>query len=235
MRFSVQVKGLAALQKQIETASEKVKEVCTQEVQAAGQDWVAGAVRDAPVDQGALKGSISFKQSDTHTAQGSLISVEIVAQKFYAPFVEFGTKGRYTPIPGTEEIAAQFKDYKGGDIKEMKKSIERWIVRKGIHVDGLQQAFGKDQEQFLSLTERNKARKKRGLKRITKKSALETMVFLIVRAILKNGVQPHPFFFKQGDTIWPELIKRMQSKLEKQTKTSVIPTGGIGRPNYGTI
>lgn len=234
MKFNVKVTGLAALQKQIETASEDVRQVCEQEVQAAGQDWVAGAVRDAPVDQGGLKSAISFKQSDTHTAADSLIAVEIVAQKFYAPFIEFGTKGKYTPIPGTEEIAAQFKDYKGGDIKEMRKAIERWVSRKGIHLEGLEQAFGREQEQFLSLSARNRERKKRGLKRITKKSRLDSVVFLIVRSILKNGISPHPYFFKQGDVVWPQLLKKMQNKLKSELKAPVL-SQSIGRPNYSSI
>lgn len=214
--FKVSLKGLSEVKAQFESAMEGVNEIISDEFNAMGQEWVAGAVRDAPVDQAALKQSISFFQTETHLESGSSIGIEIVAQRFYAPFIEFGTKGKYQPIPGTEEIAAQFKDYKGGDIKEMRKSIERWVLSKGIHLEGLQQSFGKDQEQFLSLTERNKARKKRGLKRITKKKALDTMVFLIVRSILKNGIKPHPFFFKQKEIVWPKMIERVQAKIGGQ-------------------
>lgn len=217
MRFNVQVKGIAALQKQIETASEKVKEVCTQEVQAAGQDWVAGAVRDAPVDQGALKGSISFKQSDTHTSAGSLISVEIVAQKFYAPFVEFGTKGKYTPIPGTEEIAAQFKGYKGGDFMELLRMIVRWVRRKG-----------------LTGTYSVKTQRRTGNK-INQFAEDYRAAWPIALSILKNGINPHPYFFKQGDTVWPQMVQRMQKALQRETKVSVILPGDIRRPNITTI
>lgn len=217
MRFSVQVKGLASLQKQIETASEKVRQVCEMEVQAAGQDWVAGAVRDAPVDQGALKGSISFKQSDTHTANSSLISVEIVAQKFYAPFVEFGTKGKYTPIPGTEEIAAQFKGYKGGDFMDLLRMIVRWVKRKG-----------------LTGTYSVKTQRRTGSK-ITQFAEDYKAAWPIALSILKNGINPHPYFFKQGDTVWPQMIQRMQKALQRETKVSVIAPGDIKRPNITTI
>lgn len=221
MRFNVQVKGLASLQKQIETASEKVKEVCMQEVQAAGQDWVAGAVRDAPVDQGALKGSISFKQSDTHTAAGSLISVEIVAQKFYAPFVEFGTKGKYKPIPGTEEIAAKFKGYKGGDLNEMIRMIARWMRKKG---GGHRKTprFGKQ----------GKYNKKSEADQFQDDFKL---AWPLVLYILINGINPHPYFFKQGDTVWPNMVQRMQKALQRETKVSVIAPGDIRRPNIITI
>lgn len=217
MKFSVQVKGLAGLQKQIETASEKVRQVCEQEVQAAGQEWVAGAVRDAPVDQGALKGSISFLQSGTNTAAGSLISVQIVAQKFYAPFVEFGTKGKYQSIPGTEEIAAQFKGYKGGDFMELLRMIVRWVRRKGI-----------------TGTYSVKTQKRTGSK-VNQFAEDYKAAWPIALSILKNGINPHPFFFKQSDVVWPEMLKRMQAALKRETKVSVIMPGDISRPKFTTI
>lgn len=217
MRFNVQVKGLAALQQQILTASEKVKEVCSQEVQAAGQDWVAGAVRDAPVDQGALKGSISAKNSETHTAGSSLISVEIVAQKFYAPFVEFGTKGKYQPIPGTEQIAAQFKGYKGGDFMELLRMIVRWVRRKGIT------------GAYSVKTQRRTGNK------INQFAEDYSAAWPIALSILKKGINPHPYFFKQGDTVWPQMVQRMQKALQRETKVSVIMPGDIRRPKITTI
>lgn len=217
MRFNVKVKGLASLQKQILTASEEVRSVCEKEVQAAGQDWVAGAVRDAPVDQGALKSAISFKQSDTHTASGSLIAVEIVAQKFYAPFVEFGTKGRYQPIPGTEDIAAQFKGHKGGDFQELLRNIVRWVKRKGI-----------------AGTYSVKTQRRTGSK-INQLAEDYGAAWPIAMSILKNGIHPHPFFFKQGDTVWPDLIRRMQATLQSKTKVSVIAASDISKPNIRTI
>jgi hypothetical protein len=217
MRFNVKVTGIGALQKQITTASEKVREVCEKEVQEAGQDWVAGAVRDAPVDQGALRGSISFKQSDTHTLAGSLIAVEIVAQKFYAPFMEFGTKGKYQPIPGTEEIAAQFKGYKSGDFQELLRMIVRWVKRKGITGTYSVKTQRRTGNKINQLAEDYKA------------------AWPIAMSILKNGINPHPFFFKQGDVVWLDMVKRMQTALQRETKVSVILPGGISRPNITTI
>lgn len=217
MKFDVRIKGVGQLQKHFLTASENVKKVCEQEVQAAGQDWVAGAVRDAPVDQGALKSSISAKGSDTHTAASSLIAVEIVAQKFYAPFMEFGTKGKYTPIPGTEEIAAQFKGYKGGDFQDLLRMIVRWVRRKGI-----------------TGTYSVKTQRRKGSK-ISQFAEDYKAAWPVALSILKNGIRPHPFFFKQGDVVWPQMIKRMQAALQKETKVSVIASGDINRPNITTI
>lgn len=217
MRFNVKVTGIASLQQQISTASEKVKQVCAAEVQAAGQDWVAGAVRDAPVDQGGLKSAISFKETATNTAQSSLIAVEIVAQKFYAAFLEFGTKGKYTPIPGTEEIAAQFKGYEGGDFQELLRIIVRWVRRKGI-----------------TGTYSVKTRRRTG-NRIAQFAEDYAAAWPIAISILKNGINPHPYFFKQGDTVWPKMIKRMQAALQRESKVTVIAPGDISRPNITTI
>lgn len=213
MRYNVRITGLASMQQQISTASEKVKKICEQEVNAATQEWVAGAIRDAPVDQGGLRSAISFKKLDN----GSLMSNEIVAQKFYAPFIEFGTKGRYKPIPGTEQIAAQFKGYKGGNFQELLRMITRWVKRKGI-----------------SGTYSTKTGRRTGNK-ATQAMEDEKVAFPIALSILKNGIHPHPFFFKQGDVVWPKMVKRLQAAIKKETKVSVTASGDINRPQVVLI
>lgn len=213
MKFTVKLKGLDAMQKQILTASEDVRKVCEQEVQAAGQDWVAGAVRDAPKDQAALAGSISSLLNISDT----FIRSEIVASVFYAPFMEFGTKGKYQPIPGTEKIAEQFKGYKGGDFMELLRNIVRWVRRKGI-----------------TGTYSVKTRRRTGNK-INQFAEDYSAAWPIALSILKNGVNPHPFFFKQGDTVWPEMVRRIQRSLEVKTKVAVILPGEIKRPQIVTI
>lgn len=215
--FKVSISGLPGLQKQFTSAVESIKEDLSKEFQAMGQDWVAGAVKDAPVDQGALKGAISFKQSETHTAGSSSIGIEIVAQKFYAPFMEFGTKGKYTPIPGTEAIAAQFKGYKGGDFQTMLRMIEMWVARKGI-------------TGTYSVKTRRRTGGKANIVAQNKSAA-----WAIALSILKNGIRPHPFFFKQKETVWPAMIKRVKAKIEQGSKVSVIAPGDIYRPRIVTI
>src|SRR5690349_1655185 len=107
--FKVSLKGLSDVKAQFESQVQVINSVVEDELNAMGQEWVAGAVRDAPKDNGSagLAGAISFIPAKN-------LSIEIVAQKFYAHFVEFGTKGKYQPIPGTEKIAAQMKGFKGG-------------------------------------------------------------------------------------------------------------------------
>jgi hypothetical protein len=215
--FKVSLKGLNEVKAQFETATKELNAIVGEELNAMAQDWVAGAVRDAPVDQGALKQSISFIASNTNTAQGSTLGVNIVAQRFYAPFIEFGTKGNYTPIPGTEKIAAEFKGYKGGDFMELLRMILRWVRRKGI-----------------TGTYSVKTRRRTGSK-INQYAEDYRAAWPIALSILRNGISPHPFFFKQQEVVWPAMIKRITGRIESKSKVTVIAPGDIFRPKIITI
>lgn len=203
--FKVSVKGLNDFKREFATASKDVKEVIGGEIQAAGADFTAGARRDAPVDQGALKGSISYYMD------GDLSAV-IVAQKFYAPFIEFGTKGKYKAIPGTEDIAAQFKGYKGGDFMELLRIIARWVKRKGI-----------------SGRYSVKTRKRIGNK-IDRLAEDYAAAWPIALSILRNGIKPHPYFFKQQETVWPKMITSIEKKLKQKTNVAIILPGELRKP-----
>lgn len=208
--FKVSLIGLNGMKAQFASAAKDLHEIVSSEVQAAGADYAAGARRDAPVDQGALKGSISYYMD------GDMNAV-IVAQKFYAPFVEFGTKGKYTPIPGTEQIAAQFKGYKGGDFMELLRMIVRWVKRKGI-----------------AGTYSVKTKRRTGSK-INQLAEDYSAAWPIALSILRNGISPHPYFFKQQEVVWPAMITRIEKKLKERTRVSIIMPGGINRPKITTI
>lgn len=195
---------------QFTSASKDLGEIVSAEVQAAAADFVAGAVQDAPVDQGALKGSISYYMDGEFNAV-------LVAQKFYAPFIEFGTKGKYKAIPGTEKIAAAFKGYKGGDFMELLRMIVRWVNRKGIS------------GQYSV-----KTRKRIGSK-VNQLAEDYSVAWPIALSILRNGVSPHPYFFKQQETVWPQMITRIERKVKERTKVEVIMPGDIRRPKIITI
>jgi len=203
--FRVSIKGLEGFKREFATAAKQVKEIVSAEVQAAGAEFVSGARRDAPVDQGALKASISYYMD------GDLSAV-IVAQKFYAPFIEFGTKGKYTPIPGTENLAAQFKGYKGGDFMELLRMIVRWVNRKGI--------TGR-----FSV----KTRKRLGSK-VDRLAEDYAAAWPIALSILKNGIKPHPFFFKQMDVVWPKMVSNIEKFLKSQTRISIILPSELRKP-----
>jgi hypothetical protein len=217
--FKVSLKGLNEVKAQFESATKDLTEIISSELNAMAQDWVAGAVRDAPKDMGSagLAGSISFIGSDSHTTQGSNLTVDIVAQRFYAPFMEFGTKGKYRPIPGTEKIAQQFKGYKGGNFMALLRAIVRWVHRKGI--TGVYSV---------------KTRRRKGSK-VNQFGEDYKVAWPIALSILKNGISPHPFFFKQQEVVWPAMIKRITARIESKSKVTVIAPGDIFRPKIITI
>ena len=210
--FKVSLTGLNDVKAQFASAVKDLEDIVEQEMGVMAQDFVAGAVRDAPKDTGSagLAGSITFTPIKN-------LTTELVAQKFYAHFMEFGTKGKYQPIPGTEKIAAQMKGYKGGSFAEMLKMIELWVARKGItgtySVKTRQRTGGK-----ALITSQNKQ-----------------AAFAIALSILKHGISPHPFFFKQQEVVWPAMIKRITTRLEGKSKVSVIAPGDINRPKIITI
>jgi hypothetical protein len=123
--FKVKVTGAKGLKAQFASLAKELVTIVDEELDSAALEWVRLAKTDAPADQAALRQSITRKKLGKS-------KYEIVAQVFYAPFVEFGTKGKYTPIPGTETIAAQFKGYKGGDFMDLLRSIVRWVGRKQL-------------------------------------------------------------------------------------------------------
>ena len=171
--FKVKVTGLAGLKAEFASMSKELPDIVSGELETMSQEWVKLAKTDAPADQGALRGSITYYPAGP-------MKYEIVAQKFYAPFMEFGTKGKYQPIPGTEAIAAEFKGYKGGDFMELLRMIVRWVKRKGI-----------------TGTYSVKTRRRTGNK-INQFAEDYSAAWPIAMSILKNGVNPHPFFFKQA-------------------------------------
>lgn len=213
--FKVKVTGFKGVTAQFASANEKTKEIIEQEFTSMAKDWVAGAKRDAPKNMGGagLAGGISYYISGSNTAHGSSGGVVIVSNAFYSAFMEFGTKGKYLPIPGTENIAAQFKGYKGtGSIYD---AIRKWVKQKGI--GATLTASGKPSKSKSSL------------------AAQETAIFLIARSILRYGVNPHPFFFKQQDIVWPQMVRRVKQRIEQGQKVTVIMPGDIMRPKIITI
>ena len=201
--FKVTVHGLSGLKAKFESMSSELPTIVGGELETMSQQWVKLAKQDSPADQAALRGAITYYK------KGSL-SYEIVSQTFYAPFMEFGTKGKYRPIPGTEAIAAQFKGYKGGDFMELLRNIVRWVKRKGI-----------------TGTYSVKTRRRTGSK-INQLAEDYSAAWPIAMSILKHGVRPHPYFFKQMHIVWPQMIRHIKQRVE--TKAKVTVPGELWKP-----
>lgn len=181
--------------KQLETKLKNLPASLSKQIDAEIGDSVMEmeelAVRDAPVDQGILRSEISHKRE-------SELNWSLISQAFHSPFIEFGTKGNYTPIPGTEEIAAKFKGLKSeGGLDQFLLSLIDWVNRKniaGTYSVKTKRRTGSKSQRFLENYD---------------------VAFRIMLSILKKGIKPHPFFFKQLNVVRPKLIARLESILSK--------------------
>lgn len=189
--IKVSLIGFDQYLRRIQQAKKDVQAEVSSEIKAAGMMFRDGAKRDLVSlggDTGGLANSITLKEIDA-------FNVDVTEEKFYAPFIEFGTKGKYFPIPGTEEIAAQFKGYKRGDFRQMVEAIKAWVKRKGI----VAIYSVKTQRR----TKFNKAEAAR----------TEQAAWLIALSILKKGINPKPHFFKQINVVKPVLRNRIETIL----------------------
>lgn len=181
--------GIDSLSNRLAGVSRELKEEVQAEVRGAAMEYVALAKRDCVSsggNTGTLARSISYKKE---TPYSYLVS----ANTFYAPYVEFGTKRKFKPYPGTEEFAAQYKGLpKRGDWIDMLMSIYKWVQRKGIGAT-------------YSVKTRKKVRQ-------TKDQKLQ-IAFAITMSILRNGIEAKPFFYKQIPIVRESLNKRIKALL----------------------
>jgi HK97 gp10 family phage protein len=82
--FTLNVVGLDNLLNRMNKLGEEVREEVYAEVEATAYDIAANAKSKVPKDMGQLLNAITVKPIGEST-------YEVVAQKFYAPYVEFGT------------------------------------------------------------------------------------------------------------------------------------------------
>jgi hypothetical protein len=185
MSFTIDLVGFDTIRERLKTASEEVFKEVNGEIQASMKTMVQKAKRDAPKDIGGLEGAITFNEI-------SQLRFEMVCQKSYAAFMEFGTKGRYRPIPGVDASKFQQKTA-SADGKGFFDNILDWVKRKGF---------------AATLTKSGKRSKS-----LDSTIAQEQAAFQIYLSILRHGVHPHPFFFKQLDEEQPQLLNRLQQIL----------------------
>lgn len=151
-----------------------------QEIAAATQNMESKAKRDAPKDISRLYAAIITNKID-------FLKYELTCNVFYAVYMEFGTKGRYRAIPGIDP--SQFNVKTAGSGRGFFDNILEWVKRKG----------------FAAL----KTKSGRASKSLESTIAQEQAAFQIYLSILRHGVKPHPFFFKQLDEERPQLLERL--------------------------
>ena len=179
MGFKVEIKGLRELQARIEQIPSELDMKINAQLQRGAEVFVAGAQRDAPVDVSFLKQGISYMPKPVHS-----LHVSIVSNSAYSAYMEFGTKSRVQVPPQYQAYAAQSKgivsQWAGVYTKTGKgfyDNILAWVKRKGI--GALRTKAGNISKKLDSVI------------------AQEQAAFAIYLSIMRNGVKPHPFFFKQ--------------------------------------
>ena len=120
--------GLDQLKTRIQNATKETQTLVDAELEAAAMDFVGLAKKDLASqggDRGTLLRSITYKKQTD-------LQYTVSANVFYAPFIEFGTKSKFNPYPGTEEFASQYKGAKGSGALKLIDAIKGWVKRKRI-------------------------------------------------------------------------------------------------------
>lgn len=100
--FAFEVEGLDEVLKGLDQLEKNVIEEVDGELEASAAKISRDAKSAVPKDTGLLSNAISYTKVGDY-------DFEVVAQKEYAPYVEFGTGGMVDVPSGLEDYAIQFK------------------------------------------------------------------------------------------------------------------------------
>jgi len=185
----VKLIGFKQFENILKQAPEKLKTELEGEVKLAAENFRDLAVKDAPKNTGSagLSGSITVKNVNT-------LQWEVVVGAKYAPYMEFGTKRKFTPIAGIN--SAPYKGKGTGTAEQALESITKWVKAKGI--------------KFGSAATFKSGKKKGQNKNLT----LEQTAYIIFHFIMLNGVKAQPFFFKQIPIVRRDFFRRVRERLK---------------------
>ena len=187
-KFTVNITGIKEITKKIKDMPHQMAAEIDARIDDSMQAMRAGAIRDAPGDNANLRQGIGY-------ARTGKMTYELFSNAHYSPYMEFGTKGRYKAIPGID--ASQFKRKTaaaGG--KGFYDSILSWVKRKKI-----------------AGSYSVKSRRRTGNK-VDQQIEDEQTAFAIYLSIMRHGVKPHPFFFKQLAAQQPKLIADIENAIK---------------------
>lgn len=186
--ITVSFKGIGDLKKKINDFKKQVPKEIDAELRQGAEDIRADAVREAPFGAGG-----GLQRGIQKEKKGPL-NWEVVSNAKYSGFVEFGTGGKVSIPAGLEEIAMEVKNAAvTGTAEQAIESLTDWARLKKIKIkSGKKTKSGK--EKFLSYE--------------------ETAKVLFIR-IMKYGMAPHPFFFKQFDKHEKDIVRSVEKVIEK--------------------
>jgi len=120
--FSLDISGIKQVEDAIKKIDAKATKGLSAELDTSSINIQRMAARTAPGNLGKLKGSFNIDI-------GNSLFKSVFSTVEYAPYVEFGTRGKARIPAGFEAFAAQ---YKGKGAKGAWEAIEFWVKRKGI-------------------------------------------------------------------------------------------------------
>lgn len=181
--FSIKVKGLEVVSRELKSLPAKLQAQVLGEIQLAAEEAKRNAVKEAPADTGKLRQSVVV-------TKGEGVSSTVSVQTFYAPYMEFGTKKKARVPSELAAYAARFKGSRPSPTGlKLNEAIYAWVKRKGIG---------------------GKMTKSGRVSRSASSQAQQKMAALfIARKIYRDGVEPHPFFFKNVFAARDKLIQRI--------------------------
>jgi hypothetical protein len=189
--FKAKVTGLNKMLSTIDRLNAKAPEIVDNELTAGALEMAGIAKRRAPVDEGTLRNGIGADISKP-------FHKEFFSSVFWSAYMEFGT-GTKTKIPaGYEDFARLYKGKAGrGNIMQFFYRLIAWVRRKGI-----------------SGTYSVKTRRRTGNKKTQAQQDYE-VAYLIMRSILKYGVNPQPFFIPAYEQTAPKIVDRIRKQLKR--------------------
>ena len=131
-----------------------------------------------------------LKNAITHEVLGEM-KHRVVSGASWSAYIEFGTKSRAQIPADYASYAAQFKGGGKGSGKGFYDSILAWVKRKGI------------------------VQKVKGESRVDRQIGIEQAAYAIYPSIMRHGVRPHPFFFKQLPQAQVYINKRLDQMVKR--------------------
>lgn len=129
--FTYELRGVTEAINRMKSAAINIEKEIDAELIAAVVKMEQGAVAKVPVDEGRLKGAISWQKAGR-------LEYNLGAKMGYAAFVEFGSRLKVNVPAELQAWAAQFNLEAGQQGPGQMKAIFAWCKRKGI---GPRQAF----------------------------------------------------------------------------------------------
>ncbi len=185
MSNGITIIGFSEFNKKLNQLPVKTRQFGNAAVLDAAKEWAELAKRSAPVDQRKIRqGIVDGKIAD--------LTAEVTSASGHSRFVEFGTKRKKRVPADLASYEASIPYAKTGDYYDFLNSILDWAKRKGIGVT-------------YSVSTRKKDR-------VTKDAFLATAQ-AIANSIMRNGINPQPFFFKHREPVFKKLNDKVQKYL----------------------